>query len=293
MQPATSTPSGGRGTAGMSSGGRCSLICAQLHVPTTGEDGDDRQPASLVNRLAAIASDRGCQTVAWISSLAPPPIRRLPSTTAAAGRAARTRWPERASSCCTPRASPAEPVRWSTPASPTSWPHTASTWMARGSSRSCMVALRDSLSNMNPPLVRLLEAVEDGLVVADDHAVALGEDACVVREMAENRILAADEVAELVEAYGRGAAVLELARRFGVHRHTVDRHLQRAGIAKRPMIKIDPELLAEAIELYEQGLSAAKVGKKLGLSASTVYSTFAREGVRMRPPRRPPTSKER
>ncbi len=153
-----------------------------------------------------------------------------------------------------------------------------------------LVALRDSLSNMNPPLVRLLEAVEGGLVAADEHAVALDEDACVAREMAENRILSPDEVMELVESYRRGAAVLELARRFGVHRHTVDRHLQRAGIVKRPMVRMGPELFAKAIELYEQGLSVAKVGKTLGVSASTVYSTFAREGVRMRASKRSTSS---
>ncbi len=156
-----------------------------------------------------------------------------------------------------------------------------------------MVALRDSLSNMNLPLIRLLEAVEGGLFAADDHAVALDEDTCVAREVAENRILSPDEVVELAQSYRRGAAVLELARRFGVHRHMVDRHLQRAGVAKRPMVKIRSKLLAKAVELYEQGLSVAKVGKTLGVSASTVYSTFAREGVRMSPPRRPSTSKER
>lgn len=158
--------------------------------------------------------------------------------------------------------------------------------LERGVNDLCLVALRDSLSNMNPPLVRLLEAVEGGLVATEDHAVALDEDACVAREVAENRILSPDEVAELVESYRRGVAVLELARRFGVHRHTVDRHLVKAGVAKRPLIRMAPELLAKAVELYGQGLSVAKVGKVLGVSASTVYSTFVREGVRMRASKR-------
>ncbi|WP_285508339.1 hypothetical protein [Actinokineospora sp. NBRC 105648] len=103
----------------------------------------------------------------------------------------------------------------------------------------------------------------------------------VACEVVDQRMLGQEESAALVEAYRGGALVLELARRFGVHRHT-DRHAQRAGVVKRPVVRMSRRVLAEARELYAHGLSVAGVGKKLGLSASTVYSTFAREGVRMR-----------
>ncbi|MEU8534135.1 helix-turn-helix domain-containing protein [Streptomyces parvulus] len=53
-------------------------------------------------------------------------------------------------------------------------------------------------------------------------------------------MLSADEVAEIAEEYRRGAGVNELARRYGVHRQTVDRHLERAGVSKRPMTKMTP-----------------------------------------------------
>ena len=64
-------------------------------------------------------------------------------------------------------------------------------------------------------------------------------DPALVRlEVRENRILSPDEVADVVEAYRHGAGVRELTRRYGVHRHTVDRHLERAGVVKRPVVKI-------------------------------------------------------
>ena len=68
-------------------------------------------------------------------------------------------------------------------------------------------------------------------------------------EVRENRILTPGEVAEVVEAYRRGAGVRELARRYGVHRHTVDRHLERAGVVKRPAVKVTPRVVARAREL--------------------------------------------
>lgn len=80
-----------------------------------------------------------------------------------------------------------------------------------------------------------------------------------------------------------GVSEVELARQFGVHRHTVDRVLRRVGVVKRPGVRMVGSLLEKAKELYAQGLSVAAVGKKLGLSASTVHSAFTREGVRMRP----------
>ncbi|MDQ3405652.1 MAG: helix-turn-helix domain-containing protein [Actinomycetota bacterium] len=147
-----------------------------------------------------------------------------------------------------------------------------------------LVALRDSLSNLPAPLLRLMEALGNSEVATEETAESRGiEDDRIARDVQENRILSASEVEELVVAYAQGSSLNELARRFGVHRNTVDRHLAKAGASKRPLIKMGPEVLREAVEFYGQGLSVAKVGRKLGLSASTVYSTFVREGIKMRP----------
>lgn len=103
-------------------------------------------------------------------------------------------------------------------------------------------------------------------------------------EVRKNRILSPDEAAELVEAYGRGVGQRELARRYGVHRHTVDRHLERAGVAKRSVIKMTASRVARAKELYERGWSTQRIGRELGASGSTVWKALKRAGVQMRPP---------
>lgn len=41
------------------------------------------------------------------------------------------------------------------------------------------------------------------------------------------------QVRELVEAYRAGDSTYVLARRFGMHRQTVTRHLRRAGVVRR------------------------------------------------------------
>lgn len=97
-------------------------------------------------------------------------------------------------------------------------------------------------------------------------------------------MLSPDEVAELVEAYRHGVEMNELARRYGVHRHTVDRHLERAGVSKRPMVKMTAERVTKAKELYEQGWSTQRIGRELSASQSTIYKALKRAGVRMRPP---------
>lgn len=150
--------------------------------------------------------------------------------------------------------------------------------------------LSDSLSNPSAPLLRLVTALDevDGskkaqvnsnareAIVAQSGAVDPG---LVRLEMKENRILIPGEVAELVEEYRRGAGVRELARQYGVHRHTVDRHLERAGVVKRPVVKMTPSVVARARELQEQGWGAQRIGRELGMGASTVCKALKRVGV--------------
>ncbi|MYS22834.1 MULTISPECIES: helix-turn-helix domain-containing protein [unclassified Streptomyces] len=94
------------------------------------------------------------------------------------------------------------------------------------------VRLRDSLSNPSKPLVRLFKALEDasGAVLSQVEPVPV--DPAAATEVRECRMLSADEVAEIAEEYRRGAGVNELARRYGAHRQTVDRHLERAKVLR-------------------------------------------------------------
>ncbi|WP_280317116.1 hypothetical protein [Nocardia wallacei] len=99
-----------------------------------------------------------------------------------------------------------------------------------------------------------------------------------------NRKLQPEEVAELVDAYRRGVSMVELGRRFEMHRNTVEAHLRRAGVMKRPKVKMTPQLTERATRLYvEEVWTTARIGKELGVDASTVAKALKRAGVRMRP----------
>lgn len=144
--------------------------------------------------------------------------------------------------------------------------------------------LRDSLSNPGKPLARLLKALERASETTLPQVEPVLADPAVATDIRECRMLSPDEVAELVDAYRHGAEMNELSRRYGVHRHTVDRHLERAGVSKRQMTKMTPAKVEQAKELYGQGLSTNQIGKKFGISGSTVWKALKRAGVRMRPP---------
>ncbi|WP_406158271.1 hypothetical protein [Streptomyces canus] len=144
--------------------------------------------------------------------------------------------------------------------------------------------LRDSLSNPGKPLARLFKALEGAGQAKIPQVELMVVDPSVATEIRECRMLSPDEVAELVEAYRHGATEQALARKYGVHRHTVDRHLERAGVAKRPMTKMTPAKVEQAKQLYGRGLSTNQIGKKFGISGSTVWKALKRAGVKMRPP---------
>ena len=113
------------------------------------------------------------------------------------------------------------------------------------------------------------------LLTAEVAEQAGAENSALVRlEVNENRVLSHSEVDELVEAYRRGTGQRELARRYRVHRHTVDRHLERAGVVKRPVVKMTPSRVAHARELQTQGWSMKKIGRELGVSDSTVWKAL-------------------
>jgi lambda repressor-like predicted transcriptional regulator len=99
-----------------------------------------------------------------------------------------------------------------------------------------------------------------------------------------------DQQAELVVAYNQGACVADLARRYGVHRHTVAAHLMahdltrgRAGLAR--------DDIAEACDLYRDGWSLARLGQRFGTTANTVRKRLLLAGVVMRSPNERPSTK--
>jgi len=92
-----------------------------------------------------------------------------------------------------------------------------------------------------------------------------------------------DEVRALVDAYRGGASANDLARGYGLDRHTVRAHLARADVAMRSPVKMTPDLVERATELYGRGWSTVQIGAKLGLGPSTVGKALKRAGVVMRP----------
>jgi DNA-binding CsgD family transcriptional regulator len=78
-------------------------------------------------------------------------------------------------------------------------------------------------------------------------------------------------------------SALELARQYGIHRHTVVKHLKRDGVAVRGgQTKMTPDMIERTKRLYADGQSLAGIGEQLGVDASTVHKALKRAGVKMR-----------
>lgn len=139
--------------------------------------------------------------------------------------------------------------------------------------------LRESLSSKDSPLEKLVLRGIDECIAAGSSPDRAAESTALPHRV--NRKL---RTAELVALYESGVSMLELSRRFGAHRHTVARHLERAGIEVRAQKKMTPELLDQARAHDESGHTLAEIGELLGLEASTIGKALKRAGVRLRPP---------
>jgi IS30 family transposase len=91
-------------------------------------------------------------------------------------------------------------------------------------------------------------------------------------------------VAEFVDGYRAGSSVRELTRQFGIHKETVARHLERAGVSRRTTRrKLSNQDVVLAARLYQRGLSLQAVGERLGADGKTIMKELHRAGVPMRP----------
>lgn len=97
------------------------------------------------------------------------------------------------------------------------------------------------------------------------------------------RHLRQDEVDELVEAHRAGTTVYELAKRFGVHRETIGRHLAHRGIDTKPP-GLHPDDVPVAASLYRSGWSLRRIAEKFGTSDNTVRRYLTAAGVVLRGP---------
>jgi len=90
-------------------------------------------------------------------------------------------------------------------------------------------------------------------------------------------------VAALVAEYQAGEGMKVLAARYGIHRHSVREHLDRAGVDRRPR-RLSEEDIDAATAMYEAGSSLSKIGAHFGCDPTTVRRGLRRRGVVMRRP---------
>jgi AraC-like DNA-binding protein len=96
----------------------------------------------------------------------------------------------------------------------------------------------------------------------------------------------ATEIDQLIHLYPQGTSIDALACRYEVHRTTVIHHLDRAGIARRRVVrKMTDESVALAAAGYEQGASLALVASEFGVHQRTLTREFRRAGASIRPRR--------
>jgi DNA-directed RNA polymerase specialized sigma24 family protein len=146
------------------------------------------------------------------------------------------------------------------------------------------VLLREALSSNKTPFANLMRQGQPDLSAKGSGGALPEVNGVDHRVYRMNRKLSPDEQAELVMQYEGGASMLELAKRFECHRHTVMRLLQTEGVRIRPQKKMTTELVSRATVLYNQGASLEEVGRLLGLETSTIGKALKRAGVKLRLP---------
>jgi DNA-binding CsgD family transcriptional regulator len=93
--------------------------------------------------------------------------------------------------------------------------------------------------------------------------------------------LSSSTVEQIVSGYSSGQPIIELARRFGVHRATISGHLDRAGVTKR-LRSMSEAQIDIAVQDYAAGQSLEKIGNRLGFDSTTVLKELRLRDVKMR-----------
>ena len=148
------------------------------------------------------------------------------------------------------------------------------------------MVLRRALSSQSSPLSNLPslgKADQNKDNLSSNTRPASPQVSGAKRAYRPNRRLNRAERTQLAEQYHIGMPALELARQYGINRHTVVKHLKRDGIAIRGgQVKLTPDMIERAKRLYVDGQSLAAVGEQLGVDASTVHKALKKAGMQMR-----------
>jgi transposase-like protein len=142
------------------------------------------------------------------------------------------------------------------------------------------VVLREALSSENTPFQTLINQGKDTLTTAVRPAspqVTEGKD------YHPNKQLSPSERAKLTEQYQLGLSVIELARQYGIHKHTVAKHLKHDAVVLRGgRVKLAPDVIKQAAHMYESGNSLAQIGAHLGVDPSGIHKALKKAGVKLR-----------
>ena len=92
----------------------------------------------------------------------------------------------------------------------------------------------------------------------------------------------------IVELYAEGSSIDPLARRYGVHRNTIIKHLDERRVKRRRVVrKMTDSTVEQAATRYRRvpGESLKVVASRSGVDARTLAREFKRAGIQVRPRR--------
>ena len=97
------------------------------------------------------------------------------------------------------------------------------------------------------------------------------------------RRLTTKESNKLADQYRSGLTVRQLAAKWGIHRTTVLRHLERHGVERRPnRRKLTDASANQAAQLYCKGQSLSQVARQFDVNPTTLRNELDRAGVTVR-----------
>lgn len=125
-------------------------------------------------------------------------------------------------------------------------------------------------------MLHRLDSVVHAVGIQDSRGPA--KPAAIIKRV---RRLTPAERAELVAQYQSGLTVYQLADKYGIHRHTVSKHLRAAGVRLR-LDGLTAEQIDEAVQLYASGWSLARIAARFDVTSKTVQARLRERGVSFR-----------
>ena len=99
-----------------------------------------------------------------------------------------------------------------------------------------------------------------------------------------DRLLSAQTIAELVQAYRDGATTPELRQRYGLNQGSVLKVLRKHDVTMRARgLSKSKSDIPIAAELYRSGDTLAQIGRQFGSAPNTLRKVLIEVGVTIRP----------